>query len=267
MWDVVSRSVDVISKNPIVMVPQLITLVLTLLGDFSTSASLVAARLLLSVLTVVVGLIVAGAYPSMVKAVLDGATISVTDALGKAYRRFWALLIAAILVALLVVVGLIALIVPGLIFVTWYAYTVPAIMLEDKGALEGMSASRAFGRDKKWSTFLLFVVFAVAGLLIDLIGSVFSIASPHLGQVVSAILDVPLGAFISVVFAYAYITHGPSSSVVGEGPSGVSSAPSLSQPPPEPVVTSPSSRYCESCGAPLQGNAKFCGVCGKPVAT
>ena len=51
-----------------------------------------------------------------------------------------------------------ALIIPGVIFVTWYTYSVPAIMLEDKGVLAGWAASKTFGRDKKWSTFSIGLV-------------------------------------------------------------------------------------------------------------
>ena len=91
--------------------------------------------------------------------------LSVTEALGKAFHRFWTLLGAGILVVLIVALGFIALVVPGIILLTWYAYTVPAIMLEGKGATEGMAASKAFGRDKKGSTFLIFLTAGAVGIL------------------------------------------------------------------------------------------------------
>jgi len=154
-------------------------------------------------------LIVSGAYPSMFKAVVEGGQLSMTEALGKAYRRFWTLLAAGILVALLVGLGLIALLVPGIILATWYAYTVPAIMLEDKGVLQGMAASKAFGRDKKGDTFLIFLAILMAGLVLLVVDFIFSLASPLLGQLAYAVLLVPLGAWASVIFSYTYLTHGP----------------------------------------------------------
>ncbi len=152
-----------------------------------------------------------GAYPSMVKAAVEGRPISVTEALGKAYHRFWTLLAASILVGAVVVVGTIALVVPGVIFGTWYAYTFAAVMLEDKGTLEGMAASKAFGRDKKGDTFLVFLAIIVASVVLVAVETVFSLASPLLGQLVYAILYVPVGAWISVILAYTYLAYGPSS--------------------------------------------------------
>ena len=258
----ISKSVDIVSKNPVILLPQLAVLVLTLLGDLVAGSSLGALRLVITVVTAVVGVIVAGAYPSMVKAIVEGGTPSVSDALGKAYHRFWTLLGAGILVVLLVGLGLIALVVPGIILATWYAYAIPAIMLEEKGALEGMAASKTFGRDKKWSTFLTFVAFAVGGVVIAIVQLLFSIASPVAGQAVYAILEVPLAAWVSVVLSYTYITHGPSS-----GPWTAPPAPTL-----PPLVQSRafvgpplSIQFCPSCGSPVTQESKFCSNCGKPL--
>ena len=209
--DALSRSVDLIRKRPELMVPQGIVLVLSLLIAALGAATLSPLRLVLSLASEVVWIIVAGAYPSMVQAALGGGQFSVSDSLRKAYNRFWTLFVAGLLVALIVVLGFIALIVPGIIFVTWYAYTVPAIMLEDKGATAGMAASKAFGRDKKWSTFTIGLVLGVVALVVYGIVAATTVASPVVGQVVSAFVSVPLDAWIAVVLTYTYITYGPSS--------------------------------------------------------
>src|SRR5208283_3666308 len=143
--DVLSKGVDLVRKNPGLMIPQAIVLVFSLATDAVGASPLSLIRITLSIVTGVVSVIVLGAYPSMVQAVLGGGQISVTDSLGKAFHRFWTLLFATFLVGLIVALGLVALIVPGVIFITWYAYFVPAIMLEDKGVLAAMGASKAFG--------------------------------------------------------------------------------------------------------------------------
>jgi hypothetical protein len=253
-------------KSPVIMVPQVLLLVLTLLADAATRPSLIGLRLLVTLVTLVLDVIVAGAYPSMVKSALDGSPISVGDAMSRAFHKFWTLLLAGILVILLVVVGTIALIVPGLIFVTWYAYTVPAIMLEDKDATQGMSASKAFGRDKKWSTFILFLVFALGYIVLAIIEGVFALASPVLGDVANAVLEVPLAAFVSVSIAYVYLTCGPSSVAANPEPQGFGAVPIAPPPPPSvPTGGGQPARYCANCGSAVQPGAKFCNSCGKPV--
>ena len=256
------------------MAPQLIVLVPTLLGDaLGASSTLSPLRIITTILADVATLVVSGAYPSLVKDFLAGGQLSTTEALRKAYRRFWDLLVATILVGLIVVLGTIALVVPGIIFLTWYAYTIPAVMLEDKGAWEGMSASKAFGRDKKWRTFLIFLTVALGFLVVSIVDAVFSVASPLIGEFVYAILLVPIAAWASVIFSYTYLTYGPSTvptpttnAVPGYGLASLSPPPAPPQPPaPASTPVGAPANFCPFCGSPVSMGAKFCGACGKAI--
>jgi hypothetical protein len=266
--EVVSQSAKILAARPLLMLPQAILLITTVITDaLSASSTLSPLRVLISIVSFVLSLIVSGAYPSMVKAVVEGGQLSMTEALGKAYRRFWTLLAAGILVALLVGLGLIALLVPGIILATWYAYTVPAIMLEDKGVLQGMAASKTFGRDKKGDTFLIFLAILMAGLVLLVVDFVFSLASPLLGQLAYAVLLVPLGAWASVIFSYTYLTRGPSSTPATTEAAGYGLAPPAS-PQPAAQANAPIGSqdiFCRFCGSRVPASSKFCTSCGKPV--
>ena len=260
--EVISKSVSILSTRPLIMVPQLIVLVPTLLGDALGASSILSPlRIIASLLTIVFSVMASGAYPSMVKASLAGGELSPMDALGMAYRRFWSLLAATIVVGVIVVLGLIALVIPGLILATWYVYTIPAIMLENKGALEGMSASKAFGRDKKWRTFLLFMAVALAYVVASVIDGIFSLGSPLLGEVVYDVLLVPIAAWASVMFSYTYLAYGPSAAPATTEPVGFGVAP----PAPLSAPAGASSGFCPFCGSPVSPGAQICGVCGKAL--
>jgi zinc-ribbon domain len=258
--EVLSKSARILSTRPLIMVPQLIVLVPTLLGDALGASSILSPlRIIASLLTIVLTVMASGAYPSLVKTFLAGGELSPMDALGMAYRRFWPLLAAAVVVAIVVVLGAIALLVPGIIFATWYVYTIPAMMLEDKGALEGMSASKDFGHKKKWSTFLLFLAVALTYLVASVFDDVFSLASPLLGEFVYDILLVPIAAWASVIFSYTYLSYGPS-----QGPATPEPVVFGALPPAQPgaPVGAPG-RFCSSCGSPLSPRAIVCPSCGK----
>jgi hypothetical protein len=264
--DVVFKSARIVYAQPLLMVPQLIVLIPNLINDLLTSSSpLNPLGALIGVLGAVLGVIVTGAYPPLVQAALAGGQLSVADALGKAFHRFWTLLAAGILVVLIVILGVFALIVPGIIFATWYAYTVPVIMLEGKGATEGMAASKAFGRDKKGSTFLIFLTAGLVALFLFALTSILSLASRGLGQVVFSILDVPLGAWVAVMVTYTYLTYGPTSVPATEA-AGLGMAPNA---PPQPPAQASASfgapgNFCRFCGSALRADSKFCANCGKP---
>ena len=262
--DVLFTSARMLGRTPALMLPQVVILILALIGDVASRIAIVT-----TILSFIASFVVAGAYPSMVQAVLGGAQFSPADSMRMALQRFWTLLVAGILVGVFVVLGFVAVIVPGIIIATWYAYTVPAVMLENKGAMDGMAASKAFGRDKKWSTFLMLLAIGALGLVVFAIDAGLSLASPILGRVVDSLLSVPLDAWIAVVFTYTYITCGPSSlgaqsesasPVMGEAP------PAQSQPTPvpswAPYVAPQPSNFCRNCGSPIQPGSKFCSECG-----
>jgi hypothetical protein len=265
--DVLSKSANLLMKTPALIIPQAIVLVLSLLEDLANSATFSLAYLGLIFVSAIVSIIVLGAYPSLVQEALEGKQPAIGEGLRKAFGKFWSLLIAGILVFLITFVGVIALIVPGIIFFTWYAYTVPAIMLENKGALDGMSASKAFGRDKKWSTFSLFVVVFIVALVVGVIEVAVSFGSGLGGKIVGSILEVPVEAWVSVILTYTYITYGPSAtpappdaSLYGIPPP----APPYSQPD-IPVSQGATTNFCRNCGAPVQPGSKFCNSCGQPI--
>ena len=259
MGDVLSKSVGILSERPSIILPQVIPVIPALFTYLApNSSSLGLLTTITSIVAAVLSIIVSGAYPYIVKAVLGGEQYSMTDALGRAYHKFWTLLGAGILVGLIVILGGIALIVPGVIFATWYAYTVPAIMLGDKGALEGMSTSKAFGRDKKWSTFLIILTVGIAGVAVYAVGIALRLFSPLAGSLAYRLLAIPVAAWGSVVIAYTYISYGPSSVAVTPPTSAPGQA--VMQPAVTAVAGKPS--YCPKCGTKLAGDEVFCMNCG-----
>ncbi len=260
--EVLSKSTNLLTANPSIILIQLLPAVPSLISDvFSGPAIFSPIVIIATLLSAIFSVIASGAYAPVVREALQGRRLTIGEAFGHAYRRFWNLVLAGIVVGVIVILGSIALIVPGIIFATWYAYTTPAIMLEDKGAFDGMAASKAFGRDKKSSTFALFLTFLLVYIVVAIIGAVLSLGGG--GRVIQTLLDIPLSAWTSVVIAYTYITCGPSATAPQAAQPGWQQPPST-MPGPTPVPQS-ASAFCANCGAPLQPDAKFCRNCGKPV--
>jgi hypothetical protein len=268
---VLSTAARMIMKTPALLIPQAIVFIIAVIGDVVSRTSLSAAGFAVLLVTFIVAIIVAGTYPAMVQSAIAGQPLDIGHALRHAASRFATLLVAGIVVGVIILVGFVALIVPGIIFVTWYAYAIPAIMLENKGVFAGMSASKAFGRDKKWATFLMFLAILVVALIVSGIGDAVGLASALAGRIVTSLLEVPVEAWAAVIITYTYITYGPSSVPAGTpGPEvitpGVLPAPSMVQPAvgvTVPVGAPP--KFCRNCGSPLESDARFCPDCGQPV--
>jgi hypothetical protein len=143
-------------------------------------------------------------YPLLVKDIIEGKEVDLKATFRAAEEKVLSIWGAMFLVSLIVVLGLIFFVIPGLIFLAWYYYTIPAIMLKDIGAIEGMSASKDFAKDKKFKTFLLY---SIPFFVIIIFHEVY----PPLSLIIDLGLVLFLVVWIAVVPAYAYIKYGSTS--------------------------------------------------------
>ncbi len=140
---------------------------------------------------------------------------------GQAYRfvlpKLLTLIGASLLTGLVVGVGLLLLVVPGVIFSLWFYLTTPSIVVEGQGVLGGMSRSRALVSGNLGKVFLVgFLVTAITLVISMPLGTVSSIGamflwrdSPMVGaivnqfaNVISQVLAMPIGASAFILLYY-----------------------------------------------------------------
>jgi uncharacterized membrane protein YesL len=149
----------------------------------------------------------------------DGdADASVAEVLVQSSPRLGKLICVSLLTALGVALGFVLLVVPGLVFATWWALSVPVAMLEEGNARHALSRSRELVRGNGWSIFK--ILFAV-GVLTALVQLPFSLAAAGagpfgwwLGATAASALTAPYAAHALTV-AY-YTLADPGSPVVLE---------------------------------------------------
>jgi hypothetical protein len=111
-----------------------------------------------------------GALCEAVADVRDGrADLSISDTLQKVRPRLAPLLGAGVLAGLGVAIGLVLLIVPGLVLLTWWSVIVPVVVLERVAAMDSFGRSRELVRGNGWNVFgvivltvLILLAFAIA---------------------------------------------------------------------------------------------------------
>jgi hypothetical protein len=161
----------------------------------------------------------------------------------------WAL---SIIVGIIVVLGFIALIIPGIILAIMFALSFPVLLIEGKGVLDSMSRSRALVSNRWLKTFAVFLVLAIivgiASAIASLISGVFGIASPVVSGLLAGLYD-PLFPILLAVYFYS-----------NRARLAQSQMPPPSPPPPAPAAGGV--KYCPKCGTQLAANAAFCPSCG-----
>lgn len=167
--------------------------------------------LLVALITTVVSIVgtfwLQGALVYAVDDVRDGR---IDSSIGELFERvrpnLGTLIVAGILAGLGIAVGLVLLIVPGLILLTWWCLIVPVIVLEGKQVSEAFGRSRQLVRGHGWTVFGVIIVSVIAvAIASGVIQSIFSFLGPFLrywigGAIASAIVDPFLAVALTLMY-------------------------------------------------------------------
>jgi len=237
------------------------------------------------IITLIVNTTIGGMYPDLTKQILEGEEVDLGGVVSKALGRFFSLFGAAILVALITLAGTIPLIIGlilsvyaleiptmgliGLVFLVlgivlvlyilcWYYCVIPALMLEDRGILDALSASKEFSKGRKWAIFGLIIIVAIISLILNFFASLIgiSLGSETIITILAFIVALIITVYESVLPSYLYIRY-----------RGLLDTPTPSAPVyPAPVFPIPETKQiCPTCGAEIEPGQEYCGWCGSKL--
>jgi hypothetical protein len=187
----------------------IVNLINAILGSVIGSSAGVA--FLVAIISMVVSLVgtfwLQGALVYAVEDVRDGRVDSSIGELFERVRPFLGtLIVAGLLAGLGIAIGLVLLVVPGLVLLTWWCLIVPVIVLEGKQVGEAFTRSRELVRGNGWTVFGIVVITAIGSAIASgIIQSIFAFLGLFLrywigGTIASAIV----GPFIAVALTLTY---------------------------------------------------------------
>ena len=203
--------------------------------------------------SVVAGTLYQGMVVRLVEDVQDGRRDwSAGELLKSVTSVIVPLILAGLLVGLMFVVGIILLIVPGLLVLTFFAVTGPAIVVERLGVIEGLKRSRELVKGHAWQ---VFGVVIVAFLIVFVVNLIFGVIAGVAGNddvvvrivatVVASTITAPISALVGAVLYFALRGTDPTPGVgpaMGTvGAPGGDTVPGASTPPPPPPAGGPQS--------------------------
>jgi hypothetical protein len=216
-----------------------------------------AVTLLVTFLVAVVFIPVAeGATIKMTSGEINGQKIDLMGAVSFAFSKLLSLWVIFIVVGLIVVLGLIALIIPGIILAIMFALSIPVLLIEQKGVFASMSRSRQLvgGRWlKTFATFLVLgIIIAIVSYVLNLVSLVAGPGSGILGSILSALYQ-PVVPIALTVYYYSNAAR-----TSGAQPSQPTVAPVVST----GAAPQPGMKFCPNCGTQMASSAMFCPKCG-----
>jgi len=128
-------------------------------------------------LKLILSFVLQGALVSGAIADLNGKRVDLGAMLTRGSEMVLPLLGLSILQGIAIGFGILLLIVPGLILMTMWAVTVPALVMERKGVMEAFGRSGDLTAGHRWAVFGLMVLYVVIVWIISLVGGGIMVAT------------------------------------------------------------------------------------------
>ncbi|MEJ2721538.1 MAG: hypothetical protein P8181_10445 [bacterium] len=139
--------------------------------------------------------------------------VSIGEAFGKAVRRFGVLIIAQIIAGIIVFLGYLLFIIPGILWWLSYALIAPVVMLESLGPDRSRVRSKELASGLRWKIFVVTLVIGLGGLFVYgglgfIVGLTLPPDSPSAAlasrviQVLVELIQFPLGSIATVLIYY-----------------------------------------------------------------
>jgi len=183
---------------PEVVLSQLWSYILTLL----------AMTIVISIITWIVSNIANGVCVKCASDLIEKGKASLGESFNFALNKLLVLLVATLITGILVVLGFLALIVPGIILYIMFYLVVPAIIIENIGVFESLSRSRRLVSGRWLKTFvlslILIIIIGFVSFIGSLIGAPLGVYSLFLSSIIAAFVQ-PIIPISLTVYYYSML--------------------------------------------------------------
>lgn len=219
---IINGVVDLIKNNPLVLAPQLVAALLTFVlslviaeslvnnsgyieGDFDSFVSGInwGALAAFVVSVVIINLLAYGISLGMACDMVETGVASIGGGLARFFSRIGHLFLAAILVSIMVSVGLVLCILPGLVAIFFLMFVFVGIVYSKRGAIDAISGSiNVVKKNVPDALVFLLIMFGITfsgGLAGNVMGLI-----PVVGSLASSLLQAALSVFATVLLVKVY---------------------------------------------------------------
>jgi len=170
--------------------------------------AMLAIVFIMGITSWIISAVVNGVCVKCAADLIEKGKASLTEAFNFTVYKLVSLLAVALITVILIGLGFLALIVPGIILLIMFSLVVPAIMIEDIGALDSLSRSRRLVSYRWLKTFALLLIVYLAVIFVsyigNLIGQPLGPLSTLVGSVAAAFVQ-PIIPIALTVYYYAML--------------------------------------------------------------
>jgi|Deesub1362B_J571_1020462.scaffolds.fasta_scaffold00511_9 hypothetical protein len=214
--DALSKPVDIMQRNPGIIVPALIPAIASLIfaaifGSVMMGAGMYGYGMnpmlmqgffgilaVYIIVLIILSLIAEGAIVSIAYSELKGKSMNYMDGINHAVSKIVPLLISAIIIAIGIFIGTLLLVIPGLIFALLVIFTIQEVMIAGKDATSAISGSIELVKRNFGNVLIYAVILMILASIVSMaLGMV-----PFIGNAITSLLITP---YIGTSITYAYL--------------------------------------------------------------
>jgi hypothetical protein len=166
--------------------------------------------LLFGIALLIVQILFSGGVIAMTKEVMDSGSTSSSAGYAILSKRGGAIVVSSIAVSLIVGLGTVCFIIPGILFCYWYFFTVTIVTLEGLSTGDALSKSKDFSKGQGAIVFILVLLLSIFGIRIlgEVLIQLLFYTVPGgeiIAYVISGLLSWAISPLIYVATAYYYL--------------------------------------------------------------
>jgi hypothetical protein len=151
----------------------------------------------------IVGLLGHGMTVFMAHDAISGSPVNLTSAWNRTNARLLPLVLASLMVGILVSLGFVLLIIPGIILGFLLMFTFVALMVDGSGPTQAIASSFRVVRRNTTQVFVFFLVLIALAVLVGIVNTVVSLI-PFLGSIIAVILGAVYAAYVTILVVTVY---------------------------------------------------------------
>ncbi len=139
--------------------------------------------------------------------VAENSALSIKEAYNQAKGFFWRYLGFTIVVSLILLVGFLLLVVPFVILLVWFSFSVFVLVLENTGIKESLDRSRAYVKGKWWAVFGRIMFVALIAIVAILPFSILAALFPGAKQEFEMVGNIVAVLISPITLLYMYLLY------------------------------------------------------------
>jgi hypothetical protein len=158
---------------------------------------------ILMVVGSIIGLLGHGMTVFMAHDAITGSPVNLASAWNRTNARLLPLIIASLLVGIIVSLGFVLLIIPGIILAFLLIFTFVALMVDESGPTQAIASSFRVVRHNIAPVFVFFLVLIALAVLVGIVNTVVSLI-PFLGSIIAIVVGAVYAAYVTILVVTVY---------------------------------------------------------------